>query len=500
MSVASSTELPPIGFAGRTAYGTGSLAIGVGYYALSGSVLQFYLNQVLRLPPLLVGSALAVSLMVDALIDPLVGAWSDNTRSRLGRRHPFMYAAAILGPLSFYFLWNAPAGLSGNALLGYMLVVLIAVRVFGSLYEIPSNALAPELAPDFDQRTVLSSFRFFFFVVGAAVLSVILNNVFLRKDAAHPLGLLNREGYAHFGMVGAAVAFAFIVISALGTQNRARRLHMPPPRKVRPVDAWREIRVTLGNPSLLALLASGLLGGVAAGMRSGLDNYLYTHFWLLKPQQIGVLIPLGLLGSVVSVFVAPVLSRRLGKKMTMVALFSGSTVSSLTPIALKLVGLMPADGSPWVMIILGVDAVIVAALAISGFIIVLSMIADVVEDNAVKTGQRSEGLLYAANGLLSKFTNGIGAFLAGAMVASVHFPSHAVQGTVPPALMRELVVLFLPGYAILVALSIFVLIFYRIDRKTHEHNLEKLREAAALADVALEGEAGGGVNPLSRTV
>jgi Na+/melibiose symporter-like transporter len=300
--------------------------------------------------------------------------------------------------------------------------------------------------------------------------------------------------------VGALVAFTAMIISCIGTQNRIAHLHAPPRRSVTLAMTWREIRATLGNPSLLVLLASGLFGGVAAGMRGGLDNYFYTHFWMLKPQQIGLLIPLGLVGSVVSVFVAPVLSRRLGKKMTMVTLFTGSTISSLAPITLKLVGLMPPDGSPWVMIILGLDAVLVATLAISGFIIILSMVADVVEDNAVKTGRRAEGLLFATQGLLPKFTAGIGAFLAGALVAAVHFPTHAIQGTVPAALMRHLVLLFLPGYAVLVGLSIVVLIFYRIDKDAHERNLEQLRQAAALADVALTGEAEAGVSPLNRTV
>ena len=499
MSVASSID-QPLRLSTKLSYGTGSLAVGVGFYALSGTVLQYYLNQVVRLPPLLVGTALAVSLIVDAMIDPLVGQWSDNFRSRLGRRHPFMYVAAFLAAISFYFLWHAPAALSGNALLAYMLVLLIGVRISGSLYEIPSNALAPELAPDYDQRTVLASFRFFFFVVGAAVLSVLLNGVFLRKDASHPLGLLNREGYAQFAVVGALVMFTAVIISCLGTQSRIAHLHIPPRRSVTLATTWREIRATLTNPSLVVLLASGLFGGVAAGMRGGLDNYFYTHFWMLKPQQIGLLIPLGLLGSVVSVFVAPILSRRLGKKMTMVTLFTGSTVSSLTPISLKLLGLMPPDRSPWVMIILGVDAVVVATLAISGFIIILSMVADVVEDNAVKTGRRAEGLLFATNGLLPKFTAGIGAFLAGALVAAVKFPTHAVQGTVPAALMRHMALLFLPGYAILVTISIVVLIFYRIDRSAHERNLEQLREAAALAEAALTSEADAGVSPLNRAV
>jgi len=108
----------------------------------------------------------------------------------------------------------------------------------------------------------------------------------------------------------------------------------------------------------------------------------------------------------------------------------------------------------------------------------------VVEDNAVKTGERSEGLLFAANGLLPKFSAGIGAVMAGVLLSVVHFPAHALQGTVPPALMRELTLIFLPIYAIIVSISIFVLLFYRIDRGVHERNLERLSEAAALAATA----------------
>src|SRR5580704_12833161 len=100
MVAAPPIDQPPLGLLTKLSYGTGSLAVGVGFYALSGSVLQYYLNQVVRLPALLVGTALAVSLTVDALIDPLVGQLSDNFRSRLGRRHPFMYVAAFLAAVS----------------------------------------------------------------------------------------------------------------------------------------------------------------------------------------------------------------------------------------------------------------------------------------------------------------------------------------------------------------------------------------------------------------
>ena len=474
----------PIGFATQVGYGLGLIPAGILLTGLAAATLQYYINQVIGVPPILTGLLILASLVVDAICDPLIGQWSDNFRSPLGRRHPFMYAAAILMAVTFYFLWHAPANLSGQGLFAYMLVLLVLVRMSQSLHDIPSNGLVPELAPDYDKRTVLVSFRWFFLVLGLAAMSYALNAVFLKTDAHNPLGLLNRAGYARFGAFAALLLFLTATTSALSTHSRIKTLHVPPPRKFDLADTARQMFQTLTNPALTVLMLCGLFGGIAAGMRSGLDNYFYTHLWGLKPQQIGIILPMGVLGSVVAVIVAPILSRLLGKKMTMIVFFVFSTIVSLLPMSLKVAGLMPANSSGWVFAILIIDAVVVAVLAVSGLVIVSSMVADVVEDTAVKTGARSEGLLFAANGLLPKFTAGIGAVMSGVLLSIVHFPAHAVQGTVSPALMRELTLLFLPVYTVIVSISIFVLLFYRIDRNTHEQNLERLSEAAALAAIA----------------
>jgi GPH family glycoside/pentoside/hexuronide:cation symporter len=493
-------EAPPLRFATKVGYGLGATPSGIAVVGLALQTLQYYLNQVVGLSPLTTGLILMASLTVDAVIDPLIGQWSDNIRSRWGRRHPFMYLAAVLWGLSFWLMWNAPKTVTGPALLAFMLVLLVAVRVSGSLHDIPSNALTPELAPGYDERTTLQSYRWAFLVIGLAVMSFLLNAVFLRKDAHHPLGLLNRDGYAAFGAVGGALIFLTAAFSALSTQGRVKYLHVPPQRRMGVGATLREMGQTMTHPALIVLMLCGLFGGVAAAARSGLDNYFYTHLWDLKPQQIAVLLPLGVVGSAIAVVLAPILSRRLGKKMTMITFFTFSTIVSLIPFSLKLAGLMPANASPWVLGILVVDIMMVAILALSGLIIISSMVADVVEDNAARTGVRSEGLLFAMNGLLPKFTAGIGSVIAGELLTIVHFPAHAAQGSVPPELMRHLVLLFLPVYVVLVTLSILVLLFYRIDRESHERNIERMREALALSEAVLETDAASGVSPLDRTV
>src|SRR6185437_13741311 len=109
MSTRSPDPTRPLGFIaqlrafiGRLAYGLGSTASGVAAAALAGSVLTLFFNQVVGVPAVLVGAAIMASLLADVLIDPLVGRWSDHFRSSWGRRHPFMYAAAVPSAVFFY--------------------------------------------------------------------------------------------------------------------------------------------------------------------------------------------------------------------------------------------------------------------------------------------------------------------------------------------------------------------------------------------------------------
>jgi len=231
-------------------------------------------------------------------------------------------------------------------------------------------------------------------------------------------------------------------------------------------------------------MASSLLGGTGVGITTTLSNYFYLHLWGLKSQAIGPLAAGGLLSSVIGVFLAPYLAKRFGKKQAMIALFSTSVFTSMLPIGGRLLGIMPANGTKLLYLLLFTDVVVTAVLGLIGFVIITSMVADVAEDQAVKSGHRSEGVLFAANGLVGKFTLGMGAFVAGVLISAVHFPVHAIPGTVDPEIVRRLAMYYLPCIVIFNGGSVVVLQFYKIDRAAHERNIASLREAAALAESA----------------
>ncbi len=475
---------PPLGIGVKLTYGMGSVAYGVSAAVLSASVLQLYFNQVIGLPAVWVGFAIMVSLLADVIIDPLIGHASDNLRSRWGRRHPFMYASAVPVALFFYLLWHAPSGLEGTPLLVFTVAMLIAVRVSVASYEIPSTSLTPELAPDYDKRTSLLAYRWFFAIAAIAVISIVLYTVYLRQDASNPLGVLNRQRYAEFGAMASGVMFVCILISSAATHSRIPYLHVPPARPTSVGGTFREVVQVFANPALLVLMGANILGGAGLGITIALQNYFYLHLWGLKPQMIGPLASGGLLASVIGVFLAPFLSQRFGKKRAMLGLLAISVLAGLLPISARLIGIMPPNGSNLLYGLLFGDVVLASTVGLIGLVILASMVADVVEDQQVKTGVRSEGVLFAANGLVPKFTGGLGAFIAGGLISLVGFPVKAVPGTVDPEIVRHLAMFYIPCVILLNGGSVVALSFYRIDRATHERNVAHLRDAAAMAEAS----------------
>ncbi|KRB52342.1 MFS transporter [Phenylobacterium sp. Root700] len=463
----------------KTFYGIGSVAFGVSILGLSSAVLQPYLNRVIGLPALWVGTAIMLTLMLDAFIDPAVGQWSDKLRTKWGRRHPFMYASAPLVAAACIGFWNAPTDWPKEALGVYLIGMLVLLRICVSLYEVPSQALAPELTSDYHQRTSLFSYRFFFGVIGGFGMNVVLYQFFLSPQNG---GILNREAYGHYGILAAVVMAISILVSAIGTHHHIPRLAVPPQRQVKLSQLLREIGVTLSNRSLVVVMISGLCSGIATGMTGALSQYFYLELWGLTASHISYLALASVLASFAGIAITGPASRAWGKKNAMIGLFGVATTTAALPILLRLLGLMPPNSSPWVFTILWIDAFVATTLAIGGFIIISSMIADVVEDAAVATGVRSEGLLFAANGLLPKFTAGIGVFLSGVLLTVVAFPVDAAAGSAPPEVMRHLALIYLPLTFAVNTLSILVLIFYRIDKDTHERNVATLEAAATMAE------------------
>jgi GPH family glycoside/pentoside/hexuronide:cation symporter len=462
----------------RAGYGLGSLASGIAGTVLAGSVLQVYFNQVIGLPAAWVGAAISVTIIVDSLIDPLIGRFSDNLRTRWGRRHMLMYASALPSALGMLAIWYAPAGLGAVGLLAFMVGLLLFVRLAVSFYDIPSRALAPELAPGYHERTALIAWRFVFGIAGGAVINAILYQVFLRQDAANPLGVLNRARYADFGLFAAITTFIVVIVSTAATHHRIRDLHVPPADKQSLRDALREVRVAASQPGLMTLMFATLLNGFGGGLWFGLFVYLFLNFWGLLPQQMSYVVLAAPVGSLIALYLAPRVSAKIGKRPFMMACYLGWLILFSTPYVARNFGLMPTQGSQLWPILAGLD-VIAAVFAYGVHIVLNSMLSDAADDVAVKTGRRSEGVLFAAYGLLDKWGIALGAFAAGLVLALIGFPTRAVPGTVAPHIVTNLALACVPLVAACNVLAMYLMSRFRLDGAQHQRNIEALRRREA---------------------
>lgn len=460
-------------------YGFGSVAYGVKDNGFSTILLPFY-NLVLHLPPQMVGLALAIAMVFDAFLDPIVGHLSDNLRTRWGRRHPLMYAAALPVAVSYLLLWNPPDW-SPDALFFYLIVVALITRTFITFYEIPSSALVPELTQDYDERTSFLAYRVFFGWYGGLTMVTLAYLVFLKPDATHKVGQLNPVGYSEYGLAAAVIMFCAIVISAAGTHRFIPYFRKPEARAMTLGTYAREMIATLKNRAFLILLLAVLFLQLATGLVFALTFYINTYFWKLTSQQIGFLTFAAFIAVLLAFFIAPTLSKRLGKKVASISMFTTGGVISTMPLLLGLLGAFVPVGSPLLVPALFGFTAIGAALTIGSSVMIGSMIADVVEDSELKTGRRSEGLFFAGNAFLQKAVSGLGVLASGVLLWAVGFPKDAAPATIDPDVVTRFAITYLVAVTALYTIGFRIISRFPLTRESHEANLQRLAEDAAMA-------------------
>ena len=153
----------------KVAWGIGGVADTLMANTLNQLVMPIY-NVGLGVDARLVGIALGALRLLDAFTDPFMGNLSDNTRSRWGRRRPYIFAGAILGAVLYAMIWMPPSSLGETGLFVYLLVVSTLFFVAYTIFSIPFGALVFEMTPDTHERTRIISCRTFF--LGAALIAI----------------------------------------------------------------------------------------------------------------------------------------------------------------------------------------------------------------------------------------------------------------------------------------------------------------------------------------
>jgi len=394
-----------------------------------------------------------------------------------------MYAAIIPIGISYFLIWNPPLGLEQQGLFLYMFGMAVLVRTCVTFFEVPSTSMVAELTDDYDQRTSLLSFRYFFGWWGGLVMAVVTYGLLLVPTATIANGQMNPEGYRTYGMIAALVMMAFIFISAVGTHRHIPNLHTPPPPK--PFSFSRtikELRETLFHRPFLALFFAAIITAMAQGVITSLSLYFNTYFWFLSPVEILLITLSYFFAAGFALALAPLVTKGRNKRNVVILLSIISICYLPMPIILKLFGLFWPVGHDMVVPTLFFHGVTEGTIIIMISIIVSSMVADVVESSEMSTGRRSEGLFFAARSFAAKVVHGIGVFIAANIVFYVGIPRGASPTDVDPNIMTSFAQVYVPTIMVIYFISVAVLSFYKINRDDHGERTKILRERRATAD------------------
>ena len=484
-AAATAGSIPPLSLGTRLSYGAGAMANGIKSAAFS-SYLMLYFNQVVGVPASIVGTALACTLLVDAIVDPFLGRWADVTTSRWGRRHPFMYAAAIPTTVFFFLTWFPPDGLSHVQLGLWIFALAAATRASISAFEINASAMAPELTEVYAERTKLFSLRYWFGYAGAyGFTSFCLAFIFIETEA-FPQGQLNPESYGNFALLGAILIFFAIVICARGTQNRVpymRQADVVPEgqAKMSLRQHTAEMLSAFKNRGFMAIFGFGVFKYSAIGLYSATTLYFGTYLFKLNTAQLALLTLDGLVAATIAAPLAPIFSRLLGKRASSMVFAVVGVSIGLSPLVLSLLDLFFVPGDAALVPTLFLIGALYGSMVAISLINTSSMLADVVEDSAVETGRHTAGTFFSASSFMQQCSNALGIFIAGQVLAASSFPERADPATIPETTVDSLLIHYIPTSIGLWTIGALFLLFYPITRERHERNIEILRAREAEA-------------------
>lgn len=445
-----------VGFGVGDIYGGGSMMI-IGFYYL------YFLTDVVLLTPALAGVVILISKAWDAVTDPLMGVISDRTRTRFGRRRPYFLAGIVLIFLSFFAMWY-PIDFSRE--MHRFIYVLVAYIFFSSVITmvmIPYNALVPELTPDYNERTSLTSFRIFFSGFSSLVCAVVPWEI---VKAFKP--------DINTGFIVMATAFGLFfslpfIATFLTTRERPEFQ-----QDTVPFSLKRTFIGPLKTPTFVSVLFMYLFAFVAMDMVMSVIIYFMTYY-VGRPDETNYVLGALLVVQLAVIPLYYLLSKRTSKKTA----FITAVVFWICSMTLSfLIG----PGSPsWMIYLFGV---LVGAGTGGVVIMIYSIFPDVPDVDELYSGVRREGLYSGMFTFMRKLSSALGLFIISAIIglAGYRAPVDGLQQIQTDQFILVLRVIFVAVPAAMLALCLVSATFFSLSPSLHgriKDYLEKRRAAAA---------------------
>ena len=444
-------------------YGIGFISVGIKDILYSVFVF-FYFSQILGLDQIYTGSATLIAILFDAVSDPIIGNISDNYKSKKwGRRHPLMLMSAIPLGLSTYLLFTPFDNLSQFELFLWLTIFSILIRFFLTLFIVPGMSLGAELSSDYNERTVITSFRIMFTTLISPFVSLFgLVYIFIPKEGMST-GLLNSEAYPKFALFCALIMVITIIVSAVGTKHTIPSL--PKINKKESISSLIKNTLTAFKmKSFRSVVFFTMMVYVAFGIGNSLTTYFLSFYFELNQNEIAVIIFSGGIAGLISLFIAPKMGEKFDKKLSVIisTILFGFFMAS--PYNFRLLGIFPENGSSSLLVAYLILSTIGFTFLWTSMSLAYSMMADVVDQYESITKQRHEGLFFSTMSFAYKLTVGFGYFFAGILLKLISFPTQTDINDIPTETISKLGIIGGPVLMTIYFVSILFILKYPITK------------------------------------
>lgn len=434
------------------------------------SFAMLYYTKAMGMSGTYAGVAMAIATLWDAVTDPLMGHISDNTRSRFGRRHPYILIGGILTVVCFYAVWAVPSFCrTPERLFWYLVAMNMLLRTFSTVFAVPFVALGFEICTDYNQRTTLQSIRgglnMALNLIGPALLGW---SVFLRdRDGVKGSGVTIAENFQRMGLTFALIGLAFVLVVTFATRryavdSRGRTDIVGNNIVTIIVDL---ARVFIDRLSLMVFAFIFILF-VGVVLVTSMQMYVYDDFmhfaeWQKTIVHGGTMVAAGL-GALLA---APVV-RLLDKKQAIYGFLLLACLGNVVLIALFGTGRISPDlawgAVPAAMLVFMLFHVCFHMGATAANTIASSMMADISEVNLYRTGLLKDGSYSAMLSFVLKTSITVGLVICGLALDAMGFDPSAQHQT--PEVARRLLLAGFGGGGIITLIAMAALIFYPVNR------------------------------------
>ncbi|MDX3773432.1 MFS transporter [Chromatiaceae bacterium AAb-1] len=464
----SAVSLPPAGLSRQLALGAGFFAMFFASQSVSVLAIPFY-QMTLGVDPFLLGMALTLPVLLGTFLSPWVGHLSDHSRSRFGRRRPFVLLASWCSCLAFGAIWMVPAGWSELAQLLYFVCFSVLFYIAATFMAVPMTCLAYEMSPDYHERTAIMGFTTYFVKLGS-----------LLYQWLFPLAQLALFGSVFVGIRYVGWGVAIFIIGLLGTLAAVysrEAVRVTAPVRQRP-KLGASLKVLSRNTSLRVLLVLTILQMAGGAFTASMDYYLLVYYMCGGDIAEG-----SVWKGVLSVSYAglgfltvPLIARLSAKRGKITAL---QWIYLLTIIGGCLKWFIFTPDIRWLLIL---DAVFCTGVWTTMTMLIPSMMADVCDEDELLHGQRREGLFVALHNWITSLSAALALLLAGLSLNLIGFDAQ-LQGNQSDTSMLSMRIILSFGTVLFALLSLWCLHYYRLTASRSQHISQQLLQRQQAAEI-----------------